>query len=293
MAKTIKFNLILDKQPVRTIDELRENFSIEDMLKYFKNGLLLRWLKVRGYEAEYKAVKDIDNSSTSKDIVISLIKIFGMIDVDMDNIEKEISILEYQEQEKELNKFYAKNAFAKKQVIEDYHAGYDKLIMHMEENSDNMAILKADTIQMEREYSELFFLDHYHLYFRLLQFAPKAIFSMLTRDIFREYWIGENANETIKKSIEYNVLEGENSIKTILGDDLKIVKRDTEAMWDPIERSTTKVMILSIKKGTFIKNAGNFSEKLGYNDVMKTLPILNGLEYQSNSDIHKLLYMEV
>ena len=52
MAKTIKFNLILDKQPVRTIDELRENFSIEDMLKYFKNGLLLRWLKVRGYEAE-------------------------------------------------------------------------------------------------------------------------------------------------------------------------------------------------------------------------------------------------
>ena len=293
MAKTIKFNLILDKQPVRTIDELRENFSIEDMLKYFKNGLLLRWLKVRGYEAEYKAVKDIDNSSTSKDIVISLIKIFGMIDVDMDNIEKEISILDYQEQEKELNKIYAKNAFAKKQVIEDYHAGYDKLILHMEENSDKLAILKADTIQMEREYSELFFLNHYDLYFQLLTSAPKAIFSMLTRDVFREYWIGENANEKIKTSIKDYLLGKKQTITEILGDDLKIVKRDTEAMWDPIEKATVKVMILSIDRRTFIKNAGNFSEKLGYEEVIKRLPRLKGLEYQSNSDAPELLYMEV
>ena len=50
MAKTIKFNLICDNTPVRTIEDLQNNFSIEDVLDYYRNGLLCRWLKVRGYE---------------------------------------------------------------------------------------------------------------------------------------------------------------------------------------------------------------------------------------------------
>lgn len=49
MAKTIKFNLILDDKPVRTIEDLRENFSIEDILELYNNGLLQSWLEVRGY----------------------------------------------------------------------------------------------------------------------------------------------------------------------------------------------------------------------------------------------------
>ena len=131
MAKTIKFNLILDNQPVRTIDELRENFSIEDMLKYFKNGFLLRWLKVREYE-EYQAVAAIDSSSTNKNIVLALIEIFNISDVDIANIEEVVSTIEYQEQTDKLNKIYAENDFDKKKIIEDYHTGYDNLILHME-----------------------------------------------------------------------------------------------------------------------------------------------------------------
>ena len=35
MAKTIKFNLILDNYPVRDIEDIQEHFSIEDMIKRF------------------------------------------------------------------------------------------------------------------------------------------------------------------------------------------------------------------------------------------------------------------
>lgn len=59
MAKTIKFNLICDNTPVRTIEDLQNNFSIEDVLDYYRNGLLCRWLKVRGYEEELKKVEEI------------------------------------------------------------------------------------------------------------------------------------------------------------------------------------------------------------------------------------------
>lgn len=46
MAKTIKFNLICDGHPIRTLEDLRENFSIEDVLEYYGNGLLEKWLRV-------------------------------------------------------------------------------------------------------------------------------------------------------------------------------------------------------------------------------------------------------
>ena len=67
MAKTIKFNLICDEKPVRTIEDLQDNFSIEDIYRYYGNGLLLRWLDVRGYVAEAEKVKAI----SSKDDALS------------------------------------------------------------------------------------------------------------------------------------------------------------------------------------------------------------------------------
>ena len=291
MAKTIKFNLILDNCPVRNIEGLQEHFSIEDMLKYFENGLLLRWLNVRGYEKQYAAVEAIDKSLDRKEIVMTLVKIFEVVEMDAADIEKAIGILTYLDEEKELNAVYKENAFAKKQIVDDYHPGYAALVMHMEENKENMAVLKADAIQMEREYLGLFELNHYELFFRLVESAPKAIFAILTRDAFRKFWIGEEANDKIYTCVK-RLLTADKA-KEILGDDLKIVKRDTQAMWDPIERPEVKLMVISIVSGTFIKNAGEFSEKLADTDVNNKLVKFNGLEYQCNSASYELLYMEV
>ena len=292
MAKTIKFNLILDNYPVRNIEGMQEHFSIEDMLKYFDNGLLLRWLNVRGYEKEYEKVSAIDKNADKKTIITELVKIFEVVDLDDSEIEKAIGILYYLEEENLLNAVYKENAFEKKQIIDDYNFGYTALVMHMEENKDNMAVLKADAIQMERGYFGLFELNYYELYFRLLVSAPKALFAILTRDAFRKFWIGEEANAKIYESVKTSLLTAEKA-KEILGDDLKIVRRHTQAMWDPIERPEVKLMVIKIAPGTFIKNAGNFYEKLGNTDVNDNLVKFDGLEYQCNNPFCELLYMEV
>lgn len=292
MAKTIKFNLILDNYPVRNLEGLREHFSIEDMLKYFENGLLLRWLNVRGYNKQYSGVNSIDKSLDKKDIVMDLVKIFEVVELDSKDIEKAVGILKYLDEEKELNAIYKENAYTKKHIVDDYHSGYIELVIHMEENKENMALLKADAIQMEREYFGLFELNHYDLYFRLVKSAPKAIFAILTRDSFRKFWIGEKANTKIYSNVKTELLETDKA-KEILGDDLKIVKRNTQAMWDPIEKNEVKLMVISIVRGTFVKNAGNFSEKLGDADVNDKLVKFNGLEYQCNNENYELLYMEV
>ncbi|MBQ4468530.1 MAG: hypothetical protein II917_00105 [Synergistaceae bacterium] len=43
MAK-IKFNLNFGGEHIRTLDDLRDNFSIEDILDVYNNGLLVKWL---------------------------------------------------------------------------------------------------------------------------------------------------------------------------------------------------------------------------------------------------------
>lgn len=292
MAKTIKFNIILDNCPVRNIEGLQEHFSIEDILKYFYNGLLLRWLDVRGYHKQYNEVKAIDKSLDKKEIIMTLINIFEITETETTYIQETLSILDYLDKEKEMNEIYNKNSFEKRQIINDYHSGYLKLIEHMEENKKNMAILKADTLIMEKEYYNLFKLDYEALYFRLIKNAPKAVFAILTRNAFRKFWIGEDACNNISTSMEMSLLS-EDKAKKILGKDLKIIKRDTEGMWDQIERPEVKIMVISIGRWAFVKNAGNFSEKLGYNDVNNKLLLFNGLEYQCNEEYSELLYMEV
>ena len=43
MAKTIKFNLICG-YPARTIEDLQDHFSVEDLLDYYEKGLLAKRL---------------------------------------------------------------------------------------------------------------------------------------------------------------------------------------------------------------------------------------------------------
>lgn len=290
MAKTIKFNLTLDGMPVRTLEGVRENFSIEDILGYYENGLLARWLKVRGFESELEAVKNINKEESIKNKIKELVKIFN-IETDDDVIDKGLEIVEYSKLFRELNAIYAQQAYDKKMIIEDYHKGYDMLINHIIENKENMAVLKADSKVMEDEYAELFKLDNVNLYNRLFEEAPKAIFTFLMRDTFRKCWLVDENNSVIK-SITSNLLEIDFA-KEVLADDLRIVSRDTDGVFDEIVSSEKKVMLITIGANAFARGAGNFGEKLSREDINGKLPILDGLLYNCTNAYRELLYVEV
>ena len=83
------------------------------------------------------------------------------------------------------------------------------------------------------------------------------------------------------------------SVKRILGDNLKIVKKNTQSMWDQIESEGVVVMLISIASGAFVKSAGGSDDELAYTDVNEKFLKLNGLQYQCNNKAYELLYMEV
>lgn len=294
MAKTIKFNLILDEKPVRTIEDLRENFSIEDILEVYNNRLLHRWLNVRGYLDILEKVNSIKDETNIGQIK-NLIKIFE-IECDDTKIEESIGVLDFIIERKALLEHYNKLNYKAEVVINDYHAGYDSIINDIIENKDNMPRIKANIKEIEENYMGLFNLNYKDLYNTLASNAPLAVFAILMSNKMRDYFIG-NDNSSENTNLIYNKIKefvkNETVLKEKLGEELKLFKGNTEAYWKDIEPKEKKLMIISMREGNYIRNSGVFGEELSSLDINNNFIVLSGIDYKSNNTYHELLYMEV
>ena len=295
MTKTIKFNLVIDGNAVRTIEDLQNNFVLDDVIKYYHNGLLKKWLQVREYNIYMEKFNEIfeKEPNDNMDLALKLIKLFN-IEAETNSIKKDIAVLKYNEDHiKELEE-YKKNNYKKYKVINDYHAGYQNLINHMIENKDDFSILKADAIEMERSYLGLVCLDYITLYKILIENAPKAIFALMSRQTIKAIYFTENQPVNMKEKVISLAKSRDNIIK-IMGEDAKIIQRNTQGMWDPIERNDKNIIVLYLPENmAFVKNyQGPLEEKMSSQDIMGNFVLLRGLEYQCNSESYKLIYMEV
>ena len=146
MTKTIKFNLIIDDQPIRTIEDLQENFLIEDVLDAFKEGLLLKWLEVRSFTKYIEKVKNLTDNRTNHDnveLTKELIKIFE-IELDEEKVNEQIYILNYLKEREVQLETYKKDNFRLETIIDDYHSGYDAIIFDIIDHPYNMARIKTN-----------------------------------------------------------------------------------------------------------------------------------------------------
>ncbi|MBQ7214376.1 MAG: hypothetical protein IJS39_00130 [Synergistaceae bacterium] len=312
MAKTIKFNLICDGKPIRTLDDLRNNFCVEDVLAYFRNGLLQRWLTVRGFTEELEKVKAVAPADDLKTI-LELVKIFGVDDA-LTDIERDTYIFTYrQEHTAQLAKYEAEKA-GQAEIIRDYHAEYEALIDTIIDHKDDMPKIKAALQEIAEKHYELFSMQSANLVRLFLERAPMAIFAMLMREDMREdimakvddeedYMRGANIDENhdvllsfsdISENILNMVQVGRYDVlKRILGDNLKEFSGVTEGYWKDIEPVGRRCMILRMESGNFIRPASQSGADMSADDVNGNFLILNGIDYKSNSSYLKLLYMEV
>ena len=312
MAKTIKFNLICDGNPIRTIEDLQENFSIEDVLAYYNNKLLHRWLKVRGYDDKLQAVNEITDTKAI-DIIKKLIEIFD-IEADETTISQNVYMLDYLEERKELFSIYKADKFKVSSIIDDYQTGYDQLVDVILENSDDIVKIKATLLEIVENYYSIFRLNYKELFYKFYYNAPMAIFVLLTIDKARNYYLPvkidtKDGTQEYDINCSYNSEEDETiadktnmysktvglipTCSEILGDNLKVFAGVTDGFWKDLEASGKKYMIISMQSGNYVRPTGQTGGDLNYNDVNKNFVIIDGIDYKSNSSTHKLLYMEV
>lgn len=349
MAKTIKFNLICDEKPIRTIEDLQNNFSIEDVLEYYNNGLLQRWLEVRGYNEYLEKVNAIE-SKGMLDIIKKMIEIFE-IESDKNEVEEKIYILQFLEDRKSNLKKYEDQNCKRKNVIEDYEKGYVDLVKDMLDNPKDISRLKADINEMINNYEWTLQLDHRRLFYALKDKSPLAIMCLLMNENIREYYLPIELKNNSEREEQKKIEEGNNSVEEVgrmlssgkvffledkskksntdnsdkcgitwdidtdedkaemysiicsmiksddfikeLGENLHICAKETHEYWDDIETKGKKYMIISIEYGDYVRPTGVQGVDLGEDDILNKFVILDGIDYKSNNEYHKLLYMEV
>lgn len=320
MAKTIKFNLVCDNKPIRTLEDLRNNFSIEDVLEYYHNKLLHRWLSVRGYSEELKKVESITEHEDLP-LIKSLINIFE-VEFNQAIIEKETYILGYKKERKFIMSEYEKQSYKASSIIDDYHAGYQQLIDTIIENKTDIGKIKAAIKEIDNHYSCLYELDYRNLFYMFGKLAPTAIFVMLMNEHMRQKYlpiqtIGEDRElvtdldiDTDKKNM-YTALtsmlnggtnavrifkflpSGSDSVSEIIGENLLVFSGVTDGYWKDVEPKGKRYLILKMESGNFIRSAGESGGDMDSSAVNNQFVILNGIDYKSNNADHKLLYMEV
>ena len=152
---------MLDDCNVRSLEGLQEHFVIEDVLKYFEDGTLSRWLKVWGYKEQLAEVEAIDKTLDKKDIALQLAHIFGIENVDSADVEKALSVFSYLDKKQKFQVTIQGNALFKKQAVEEYFANYEALIQHMIDNSGGNIVEKLNKVYDEYEFGDSYPKDGY------------------------------------------------------------------------------------------------------------------------------------
>ncbi|MDR2093670.1 MAG: hypothetical protein LBP58_10240 [Azoarcus sp.] len=296
MVKAIKFNLIIDGQPIRNLDDLRENFNVEDVLATYRNGSLKRWLETRELKEEVAALEKVP------DDVIGAAKELCRI-LCGDCTEQELEAAAYvfrfrQEEAKELQQY--KNFKEKKEdILGVYHNGYAKLLEEMEEKDKDYSFLKPAVCKLLAMYPRLYRLDAEVFYKRFIKDHPLVILAMLANRDARELIAREP--EQIYEDLNSDGLLSNFSqwwteflkIRKPLPRQIKSFSGETEGYWKDLEPKGKDFLIIKMEKDNFVRNAGKGGEELGADKVNGKFPILNGIDYKSNNKEHQLVYMEV
>ena len=327
MAKTIKFNLICDDKPVRTIEDLQNNFSIEDVLEYYNNKLLHRWLEVRGYSDELEKISAI-MSEKPLEIIKELIIIFNVASNEK-KIEEAVYMLEYLDERKELCDIYSKNDFKTRSVIDDYQTGYKQLVDGILENPEDVAQIKANIAEMVTNYKWVLDLNHRELFWTLKDKSVLALMCLLMNKQSRYYYLPKEKSALIKAlknvgkavssifstidvstqkdEVEYEQMNDDKAamyqeicriiqasdLKDILGENLFSFAGITDGYWKDLEPKGKEYMIISMGSGDFVRSSGVSGGDLSNVDVTDKFVIVDGIDYKSNSSTRQLLYMEV
>lgn len=106
-------------------------------------------------------------------------------------------------------------------------------------------------------------------------------------------YVGSMCSVSDFKLNDYYVDQAALEIKTSPIAHIKIFSGKTDQYWKDIEPKGTQCMIISIKKGNKLRNAGKNGEELTDADINGQFIFTDGIDYMSNSDTDTLIYMEV
>jgi len=87
-------------------------------------------------------------------------------------------------------------------------------------------------------------------------------------------------------------IQAEQALKTLPAH-VKVFSGKTDQYWKDLEAKGKTFMIISMENGNKLRNAGANGEEFSADDINGKFIFTDGIDYMSNSDTDKLIYMEV
>ena len=303
MAKTIKFNLICDGYSTRTIEDLQNHFSVEDMLKYYKNGLLAKWLEVRGFSRELEYVRMISDRDPLR-IIEELIRIFD-IEEDEAKIRETISDLKLKKKREEAASFYRKGKNDENSILSNYHKSYASLISGLLSAKNDVPVIKSHIRELTTNYYEILKLIYRELFYSMYEDDNwLGIMFLLANEKTKDFYI-PTAEELLQTTSSHKYKDKKDMFNLIcnwihtavffgaMGEHLKRFSANTNGKWKNIESKGQDYMIIRMHNSIHVRSAGRNDEDLEYYDISNKFVVLNGIDYKSDKPADVLFYMEV
>lgn len=201
--KKIKFALLLGDKPCRSLDNIRDNFNAEDIIKNFDNGVLLKWLKIYNLDELYSKASLIDKNSGNK--LNELLDLFFEDKAKKEELlknykkEKERKIKEEKQRIEEEKRLEAEN---KKRLEEEYKKNYESVVKSIIKKKKDYDFIKNAISENNK-----ILMENYSDFFEKLK-SKECIFgilSVLANADTRDYFLND---KSIMKSIKDNVIKG-------------------------------------------------------------------------------------
>lgn len=288
----LKFNLLIGGKECRTLEEVKENFNIDDIKKYYDSDLLERWLLNNDYKDlcyEIQALKSKVDIHYMPACVLSHI-----------NIKQELKDIFFQEHKKNetvssfvsitsnYKDYYNYNDYKNYSTADEYFNNYKKIVNVI--INDSTDYIKSYIDLLAERYSYFFCYDYKNFIKKIMENKNYyALFCMFYNDFMR-YYLKEddNVSNFINEKIIKNISEKVNN-------DFSYVKyySKSESNSDGhfIEISNKECIIL------FIENASvtsiNNKEKVYNKDKINNKFIkINGIRYNWQYN-NKIVYIEM
>ena len=190
MAKIPKFNLTMDGELVRSIEELQNNFSVDDILDHFESKRLHKWLKSRGFTDYLTKVEAIEYDDKTA-IIKPLMDIFEIeySDEDLTDI---LDQLKYVPDKKNKDTNESAQKDMTKSTVDplssdrsgsvnlDYESQkYDELVKEIINDPENLELIKKNIDLLASKYYAFFSRDALNLFYKLSKHSHLALFAIL------------------------------------------------------------------------------------------------------------------
>lgn len=270
MTKAIKFNLILDKQPVRDLEDLLAHFNLDDLLTaYHSQQSLHRWLEVRGLNDELTKLGAIETSD-EQEIAAALCELFQAHLSESEIKAAVYPIVLRQQQEQQLNQL-AELQFNRDKVIEMYHAGYKKLCAEMLDKPEDYAFLKSAIGILWKEFEQLFRVDFDSFFATFIEKSSLTLFAMLANKDYQKSGLFDQG----RKNLIFEHVPSVDDLSTE-----KIYKGNTNNTWEKMASGKVMVQKINNFSGSVIVTGDDGIEYAGDAGVGKTL---EGLHFYSSN----------